>query len=155
MDYWALGEGDDLFLNGLLDYPFRMPAETLSILVYPGFLQQTSRQNSNYATLTSIQNFPDSSQRNYPRIDVVTEKKFRFVFALSHLNPTSIALSITVTMSECAPCNTLCLCAIHNYHGQHWLFPRTLVPICFHKGHRFCSLWFENWSYMYIQLGES
>ena len=48
----------DLLLNGLVEYPVRIPAETLFILVYPGFLQQTPRQNLDYATVNSIQNFP-------------------------------------------------------------------------------------------------
>jgi len=38
-----------LFLNGLVQYPVRISAETLSILAYPGFLQQTPRHNLNYA----------------------------------------------------------------------------------------------------------
>ena len=87
-NWWIFGLWEkvmDLFLNGLFQYPFRMSAETLSDLVYPGFLQQIPRQHSDYATVISTQNVPDSSLRNYPWINVVTEKKFRFVFAFSHL----------------------------------------------------------------------
>jgi len=122
----------DLFLNGIVQNPARMPAETLSNLVYPGFLQQIPRQNTDYATVISIQNVPDSSLRNYPRINVVTENKFRFVFALSHLR-TSFNRTIIY-------CNKKRVSTIqHLLFMCYTLLSRSTLTISEHINNRFVS----------------